>query len=165
MGRTRNTTEPWGRGSGSRDQWQGESRGTGPQTPQARAEERCLVVRGPEARGRAAGCWAAKASPSTAESWCFLEQTPSTAGRPLCWGGPSGCIPLGDLSSGTHLHALPLLWEVLGIWQLPRSTLPLNPALPPLPSQLLGFPVYGSSSPSPDLPKGAVMISSTRTLG
>lgn len=95
----------------------------------------------------------------------FWNRRRPLRGGPSAGGGPSGCIPLGDLSSGTHLHALPLLWEVLGIWQLPRSTLPLNPALPPLPSQLLGLPVYGSSSPSPDLPKGAVMISSTRALG
>lgn len=80
------TVEPWGRGSASRDKGERQFWATGPPTPSARAEEGCLVVLGPEAIGGAVGCWVGKASPSTTKSWCFLEQTLSTVGGPLCWG-------------------------------------------------------------------------------
>lgn len=46
------------------------------------------------------GCWAGKASLSTAKGLCFLEQTPSTVGAPLLRGAPS--ISLGDRDSGAH---------------------------------------------------------------
>ena len=121
------------------------------------------MVLGPEALGGAVGYRVGKAFLSTAKSWCFLEQTPSTVGRLLCWGGiwlhltrpsqlreaPSrSAVALGG--SG-HLAA--------SIWHSPQIL------LYPSDSSGLGFPGGGGRASSPGLPQMAVINGPVRALG
>lgn len=63
-----------------------------------------VLVLGPEALRGVSGCWTGKTSLSVAGGLCFLEQTPSSAGRPLCWGllPPSHWV---TLAQGCTLHS------------------------------------------------------------